>query len=107
MNPPNDYDDWDPDEAIKSLATETSLLDEGDPSLTARRLLQQNLAAATSSVIHIALHSPNERLRLDASKTIMDRCLGTVANSDPFGRPKDNLELVLEEIFTNARKGMN
>jgi len=98
----NPFPEWDPEEAMKALASETKLLDDGDTTQTSRRLLQHNLAAATQSVIHIALHSPNERLRLDAAKTIMDRCLGTVAASDPLGKPKDNLELVLEEIFTNA-----
>ena len=99
----SDEEGWDPEAALLSLASETSLVDSGDATETARRLLQQNLPAATASVVHIALHSHNERLRLEASKTIMDRCLGTTASADPLGRPMDPLEKVLTEIFQGAK----
>jgi hypothetical protein len=97
-------EEWDPDKALASLTEETTLIDRGDSAETARRLLQHSLPAATASVIHIALHSHNERLRLEASKTILDRCLGTVASTDPLGRPLDPLEKVLTEIFTSAQE---
>jgi len=95
-------DEWDPQAALASLVEERDVLDGGDGSATAKRLLQQNLPAATASIIHTALHSPNEHLRLDASKTILDRCLGTVAQVDPLGRVEDPLETTLKQIFEHA-----
>jgi len=100
-----DDEGWDAEAALASLAEETNLIDSGDSTETARRLLQHSLPAATQSVIHIALHSHNERLRLEASKTIMDRCLGTVATTDPLGRQMDPLERTLNEIFSQAKEG--
>lgn len=103
---PTDFDShkWDPDAALASLTDEVDALDSGDETKTTERILRQALPAATAAVVNAALYSTNERIRLEAAKLIMDRCLGTVAQSNPLGAVKDPLAQLVEEIYEHNRK---
>ena len=77
---PADDPDWLPDSAIEALNTERRVHTDETPAQTARRLMHENGPGAALSIIHIALYGSNERLRLDASKYVVDRVLGRVGD---------------------------
>lgn len=68
---PGSGKDWMPDEALEALSLERSV----QPSLSgpqlAQRLIDENVAQAAISVIHLALHSSNENTRLRACQEIL------------------------------------
>jgi hypothetical protein len=76
---PADDPNWLPESAIEALNSERrTLYPDETQAQTARRLMQENSPGAALSIIQIALYSPNDRLRLDASKYVIDRVLGRV-----------------------------
>lgn len=92
--------EWVSDDALASLATERQLHEDETEEGTARRLMRENVGVATLSIIHLATHGSNDRLRLDASKYIVERVLGRVGD-DAFGderSPLENMFRKLEEI---------
>jgi hypothetical protein len=81
---------WDPQQALLALAKEQELVgpDSNDTLLTEQRILRAGPIAA-DSIIHLARYGSTERIRLDASKYLVDRILGKEAMSgsgtmDPF-----------------------
>jgi hypothetical protein len=66
---------WNPEEALRSLVEERSVLGE-DPEDTARRIFKENLPLAATSIVHIATQSDNEKTRLTAAQYIVDRNFG-------------------------------
>lgn len=81
--------EWDPDQALRDLAAESQLMQDVDFETTAKRLLQENLVPAVLAIAHLAVHSPNERIRLQAAQYIADRVLGRITDAgtleaDPF-----------------------
>lgn len=63
---------WVPDQALRDLQMEKALhSDESNATLT-KRLINENLPMAAMSVIHMALHSSDERIRLAAAKFLID-----------------------------------
>lgn len=102
INPINSANsrEWVSDDALASLATERQLHEDETEEGTARRLMRENVGVATLSIIHLATHGSNDRLRLDASKYIVERVLGRVGD-DAFGderSPLENMFRKLEEI---------
>jgi hypothetical protein len=87
----NEYEDesWVPDEAIANLALEADMRPEETHEARAKRLLTENVDVAAISVIHIAKQDPNARLRLEASKYIMERVLGRAGESPATGTLDD------------------
>ena len=75
-----DDDEWVPAEALKSLQTERIVHSDETELQLSRRLMRENLPLITAGMIHTALHSQSERLRLDAQKYVMDRVLGKVGD---------------------------
>ena len=92
---------WDPDEALASLAAETQLFLEEDTTDAARRIFREHTAVAAMSLVHLALHSSNERVRMDAAKTVLDRSLGPITATIPAG--KDPFEELLDACVVNDR----
>jgi hypothetical protein len=93
--------EWDPDEALASLKSETDIMHDGNPKATADKILTENVAAAASQMIWSALHSPNEKIRMDASKYVLERVLGPVKDGKPVG--EDPLSELLVEAAKAAR----
>jgi hypothetical protein len=85
--------DWDPDEAIESLQMESSVSTDESPDKTATRLLNENVPYAVLAIIHLAQHSTNERIRLEAARYVTDRVLGRVQDTRPGGQ-KDPFETI-------------
>jgi len=81
---------WDPQAALLELAKEQEVLglDTNDTLLTEQRILRAGPLAA-DAIIQLAQYSTSERIRMDASKYLLDKILGKEAMSggaavDPF-----------------------
>ena len=95
--PSSDNKEWVTDDALAGLALERHLHPEEDEEATSRRLLRENVAIATQSLIHLAVHGSSDRLRLDASKYIIERVLGRVGD-DAFGATTSPVESFVKDI---------
>jgi hypothetical protein len=90
--------DWDTDEALAQLKMEKmvnpteSLTDEG----LALKLLNEAAPLAAKSIVQVALHSPNDNTRLNASKYIID----VVREGSVGGKSK--LEELLGDVVDQA-----
>jgi hypothetical protein len=103
------YDDddpeWLPDEAVEALNTERTLTQETAPEMT-RRLFRDNAPGAATSIVHVALYGSNERLRLDASKYVVDRVLGRVGE-DVIPDKDSPLEAMMKNMMQAAEAHAN
>jgi hypothetical protein len=71
------FREWDPESALRRLAEESQLLKDcnGDPVSTAENILVNAAPEVALSMCWIALHSLDERLRLNAGKYVLDKIL--------------------------------
>ncbi len=73
--------EWVPSAALDALSAEQSLnMDNPDaetPAEYAHRMLDEWAPAVALSMIHLALYSLDERLRLTAGRYLLDRSLGS------------------------------
>lgn len=80
LGPLNDPQ-WVPQNAIQALTMyeqyNTGVSEPETPVEFSNRLVQEWLPAVTMGMIHIALHSVDERIRMSAQKYLMDRSMGT------------------------------
>lgn len=75
---------------LDTLLAETNALYDGNSRLHAERICQNNAAAAMQVIVTLALTNTNDKLRLEASKYLIERNLGRVGNEangkvDPLG----------------------
>ena len=96
--------DWVADDALANLSMERQIHPEESVEDTARRLFRENSSVAALSIIHLSRHASTERIRLDASKYVLDRVLGRVGD-DAYGQTKDPLEMFIKgvEEYANAQ----
>lgn len=92
---------WIPDDALESMIMERSVHTKEDNKALSRRLIDENSPVVAHSMIWLAVHSPSERVRLDAGRYLLDRNLGRVGEEQ--GDQKDSpitelLESVLADI---------
>jgi uncharacterized membrane protein YheB (UPF0754 family) len=92
--------EWDVEDALASLVSRTMDENRGDTKKTAEMIFNDNVALAAQSLVHAAVHSDNERIRLDASKYIVERVLGRL------GESKDVAADPLQELFNEAMKAV-
>lgn len=103
--------DWVPSDAVSALATEREIHPDESHEDLARRLLKENVGPATLSIIHISSHGGNERLRLDASKYIVDRVLGKIGDEikkdgeDPLQQFLSGVEAIANGAKADAGAG--
>jgi hypothetical protein len=72
---------WEPSkEDIAALTNSELAFDDGDHAATARRLFKENAPTAALSIIRMATHGSTERIKLDASKYVLERVLGKVGD---------------------------
>lgn len=71
-------DEWVPDDALENMIMEREYHPGETAPKTSKRLMEENAPVVAQSMIHLALHSQNERTRLDAGKYILDRVMGRV-----------------------------
>jgi hypothetical protein len=96
-----DYQEWDPDEALKNLKLENALEGMDNPIKLARRLFSENLPLSTMSICHLAVHSPNEGIRFNAARYVVDRTMGIVEKANV---PDDEhvWKSVFDSVLTEA-----
>lgn len=66
---------WDPTEALQRLVEEKAVIGDGDPVPLAARIVRDCAPEAALSMVHLAIHSVDERMRFQASRYILDATL--------------------------------
>jgi len=89
---------WIPDEAIAALKSERAMLEPKSDIEFTRELFRQNAPAAAASIVHLALHSTNERVRSDNARYVVERVLGRPGEENPHGRTP--LEALMEGVLS-------
>lgn|SRR5690554_3200170 len=102
---PEDDPRYIPEDLVASLREERSAL---DPDMTdaqhAKKIFAEHAAAAASTIAHIAIHGSSERVRLDASKYVVERILGRVG--DDVGED-DPIQKFMQGFIEKAEKFAN
>lgn len=93
--------DWVPDDALKNLEMESALHGKESPEELAHRLLKENAAMAVLSLVHASQHGRTERIRVDASKYIVDRTLGKIGDENTGN---DTLADLLGDVVKTAEQ---
>ena len=68
------------DDDVDMLTAEKEMLGGSTVDL-GRRYLEENLPQAVLSIVKVARHSENDKLRFDAAKYIVERVLGKIADN--------------------------
>lgn len=99
-------DDWMPEDYEKALKGEQDLHPDEDPETTARRLLRENVTSAVMQIARTATHGSTDRIRLEASKYIVERVLGRVGD-DSFEGAKGPVETFIDDVieYAHSAKG--
>lgn len=103
-----DRREWIPDEAIEALTVRRALQNIEDPIKLSADLLREALPLATMSMTHMAIHSDNEVIRVQAAKYIMDKTLGDSKSLNlPDNKPawEKIYDSVLVEVDDALKKG--
>lgn len=69
--------EWDPEVSLRNMVEEAAVMDESAPELS-KRLLRDNAHIAAQALVHLAMYSDNEKIRLDAAEKILTRVHGRV-----------------------------
>lgn len=67
------YLEWNPAEMLEGLMLESQALGIGNPVETATNIIKDGAPAAARSIMHMAVHSKDERVRLRAAIYVMDK----------------------------------
>lgn len=78
------YSTWNPEEAIALLKLESDALDVGNPVESAGSILADAAPRAASSIAFLAVHSRDEKVRLQAAKYVIDATVNSRDGNDPF-----------------------
>jgi hypothetical protein len=70
-----------------------------NPEDAAKELLRENLVPAVQEVVNLAAYAKNERIRFEASKYVLERNLGKLADKLPIG---DMWDTLFAEIVSNS-----
>jgi hypothetical protein len=80
----------------------------GETSLArAKRMFSEAADLAAGSIIDIALHDPNSRLRLDAAKYITDRVMGPTSQVNPVDAEDNPLDKLMRSYTENVESFAN
>lgn len=94
--------EWDPEKNFESLTHEVAIND-GDYSKAAKRIFEESAPIAAQAITHLALYSVNEKIRLDASRYIIDRCLGRADNTPQgSGEDGDVFDKLLKDVVRDS-----
>ena len=104
---------WDEDDGVDEKALEAARMEsqvfgkgpngEGETTAaTLRRLFEENSASAAMKIISLSSSASSERIRLDASKYIVERVLGPLGQGGNEGAPGS-----LEHTLNLISKGIS
>lgn len=96
---------WDPDRAVAEMLTpelahlkaETNLDDAQQTAEMVTRIFREHAVEASLSIIQLANHAGNERIRLDAAKYVVEKA--TDVQSGDGGDPLFNLVKGMNEML--------
>lgn len=90
--------EWNVEDALRSLEIEKSVHSDEDSKDIADRIYDENVVASALAISHLAIHSPNEKIRMDAAKYVTERVMGRIGDEKATG--EDNpLEKLLADIL--------
>ena len=94
---------WIPEDALAEIAEERSrpAVDGETHQQYARRLMEESLPQVTKGLIFTAVHSTNDRIRLDAQKYLVDRVLGK-PGEDASKKGLSSLETLFRNMEESA-----
>ena len=92
--------DWDIEDALRSMEIEKQIHRDQSSGDIAARIFDENTVPAALALVHLAQHSPNEKIRMDAAKYVLERVMGRLGDEAKSGA--DNpLEKLLADIVSN------
>ncbi len=91
---------YNPVDELASLVSETLEQHNGDPIKHAEVILHDAAASAADTLVHLMRFSPNEKLRADSAKYILERTLGKLGDSKNAG--DDPLQSLMAEAYAIA-----
>jgi len=107
-----DYPDWSQEEIdafnAANSALERAVHPDETPEQTANRIFKENLPAAARSIVTLAVNGGSERIKLDASKYVVERIMGRIgeAPDQPEDGPlADLFNVVLKEEVEHGAQG--
>jgi hypothetical protein len=89
--------EWDVEDALRSLEIEKQVHQDESCEDIAKRIFDENTVPAALALVYLAQHSPNEKIRLDSAKYVLERVLGKVGD-DIKSDANNPLERLLAEI---------
>jgi hypothetical protein len=92
------------DEELAALRQEREVFTDESLEAQSRRLLRESAPLAVTTVVNIARSGGSDRVRLDASKYLLDRVLGKVGD-DAFGDELDPLTAFVKGVEAHANAG--
>ena len=92
--------EWDVEDALRSMEVERQIHQDQTPSEIATRIFDENMVPSALAIVHLAQHSPNEKIRMDAAKYVLERILGRIGDESKSSETNP-LERLLAEIVTN------
>jgi hypothetical protein len=99
VSPDEGIDDrsWIPDHAIEALNQERHMQEPKSDIEFTREQFRQSAPHAAAAIVHLALHSQNERIRLQSAQYVVERVLGRPGEENPHGRTP--LEALMEGVL--------
>lgn len=94
--------DWVPDDAIEELTLRRAMQTVEDPAKIAADLFKEALPLSVMSMTHLAIHSPTEAIRFQASKYVIDRSMGPVTATTKPVDERPAWEKLLQTITVEA-----
>jgi hypothetical protein len=92
-------DEWVPKSALEALAMDKYAFPERTPVEHAEQMLVEGAPAAASAIVHLAIHSNNERIRLDAAKYVIDAASNYAPNHKKYARSSANASGKIEDAL--------
>jgi hypothetical protein len=99
---------WDPDAALLSLETSRTVKDVNihDPLQlreSVNDMFRESAELVAMGVIHLALHEPSPKIRLEASKYVLDKATADAeGEADPLAKLVSDLYKQLDVKVENA-----
>jgi len=94
---------WIPEEALEGITMERSVRPSETEQTMAERVFLENLPVAALSIVNLAIHSPSEKIRLDAAKYVVERNLGKPDTASQLRANADADMTKWEQLLADAQ----
>lgn len=100
--PPIDHEAWVPSHALESLRMERTVNPTETNEQLTQRIFKENLPTAAASIVHLAVHSSNEKIRLSAAQYVVERNLGKPDTASQLRASADAEAAMWESMIANS-----